>query len=150
VFIISQTLALFLIMRFWKCIKSTLILISLIPILLKKSKVKVLWRRGASFLSLFFFLFYVCSYCYFFFYFTPPPQIHFSHQITPSSPLYPITSLFSHFISVIKAGRSNNELDTTKLEKEFPNIPRMPGACEALFQRMKEHLDKDPNCTYSL
>lgn len=52
--------------------------------------------------------------------------------------------------TVIKAGRSNNELDTTKLEKEFPNIPRMPGAMEQLFVRMKANLEKDPNCQFSL
>jgi dTDP-4-dehydrorhamnose reductase len=51
---------------------------------------------------------------------------------------------------VIKAARSNNELDTTKLEKEFPDIPRMPEAMEALFVRMKANLEKDPNCTFSL
>jgi len=51
---------------------------------------------------------------------------------------------------VIKAGRSNNLLDTTKLEKEFPNIPRMPEACEALFQRMKNNLEREPGCTFSL
>mmetsp|Transcript_21199 Transcript_21199/g.32985 ORF Transcript_21199/g.32985 Transcript_21199/m.32985 type:complete len:301 (-) Transcript_21199:99-1001(-) len=51
---------------------------------------------------------------------------------------------------VIKAGRSNNLLDTTKLEKEFPDIPKMPEAMEALFQRMKANLEKDPNCTFSL
>jgi len=51
---------------------------------------------------------------------------------------------------VIKAGRSNNLLDTTKLEREYPDIPRMPEACEALFQRMKANLEKDPNCIFSL
>jgi len=51
---------------------------------------------------------------------------------------------------VIKAGRSNNLLDTTKMEKEYPNLPRMPEACEQLFIRMKANLEKDPNCTFSL
>jgi dTDP-4-dehydrorhamnose reductase len=44
---------------------------------------------------------------------------------------------------ILKAGRSNNLLDTTKLEKEFPGeiLPIKP-AVEKLFQRMAENLKK--------
>lgn len=51
---------------------------------------------------------------------------------------------------ILKAGRSNNRLNTEKLESIFPNIPKMPGACEQLFIRMADNLKKDPNCTFSL
>lgn len=37
---------------------------------------------------------------------------------------------------ILKAGRSNNELDVTKLLKEFPNIQPVQQAMEGVFQRM--------------
>lgn len=45
---------------------------------------------------------------------------------------------------ILKAGRSNNYLDTTKLEKEFPGeIPPIQVGIEKLFQRMAENLKKN-------
>jgi dTDP-4-dehydrorhamnose reductase len=38
---------------------------------------------------------------------------------------------------ILKAGRSNNELDTTKLVKEYPNIPHIQTAIVDLFKRMQ-------------
>lgn len=43
---------------------------------------------------------------------------------------------------VIKAGRSNNELDTTKLEAVFPNVKPIKEAMVGVFQRMKQNLQK--------
>jgi len=44
---------------------------------------------------------------------------------------------------ILKAGRSNNLLDTTKLEKEFPGeILEIHQAVELLFQRMAKNLKK--------
>jgi len=46
---------------------------------------------------------------------------------------------------VIKAGRSNNELDTTKLMRDMPEgvvINDIKTACDLCFQRMKENLTK--------
>jgi len=37
---------------------------------------------------------------------------------------------------ILKAGRSNNQLDTTKLQREYPNLTPMKQAVEKLFQRM--------------
>jgi dTDP-4-dehydrorhamnose reductase len=44
---------------------------------------------------------------------------------------------------ILKAQRSNNELDTTKLEKEFPELSSLgvKTAMESCFQRMKANLD---------
>lgn len=41
---------------------------------------------------------------------------------------------------VIKAGRSNNELDTRKLLKEFPNIKPIQEAMVGVFERMQQNL----------
>lgn len=41
---------------------------------------------------------------------------------------------------VIKAPRSNNELDVSKLLTEFPNIPHIQDSMENVFQRMKKNL----------
>jgi len=38
---------------------------------------------------------------------------------------------------VLKAGRSNNELDCTKLLKEFPEVPEIKKSMDMLFGRMK-------------
>jgi len=46
---------------------------------------------------------------------------------------------------VIKAGRSNNELDTTKLMRDMPEgvvLNDIKTACDLCFQRMKENLTK--------
>lgn len=46
---------------------------------------------------------------------------------------------------VIKAGRSNNELDTTKLVRDMPEgvvINDIKSACDLCFQRMKVNLEK--------
>lgn len=46
---------------------------------------------------------------------------------------------------VIKAGRSNNELDTTKLMRDLPKgikINDIKTACELCFQRMAVNLEK--------
>jgi dTDP-4-dehydrorhamnose reductase len=40
--------------------------------------------------------------------------------------------------TILKAGRSNNELDTSKLLKEFPDIPRVEKAIIQLFERMAQ------------
>lgn len=45
---------------------------------------------------------------------------------------------------ILKAGRSNNYLDTTKLEQEFPGeIPPIQISIENLFQRMAQKLAED-------
>lgn len=41
---------------------------------------------------------------------------------------------------VIKAGRSNNELDTSKLLKEFPNIKPIKESMIGVFERMQKNL----------
>lgn len=43
---------------------------------------------------------------------------------------------------VIKAGRSNNELDVTKLLSEYPEIPHISESIVKVFERMKENLKK--------
>eukprot|EP00002_Diphylleia_rotans_P006366 TRINITY_DN1574_c0_g1_i1.p1 TRINITY_DN1574_c0_g1~~TRINITY_DN1574_c0_g1_i1.p1 ORF type:complete len:290 (-),score=72.51 TRINITY_DN1574_c0_g1_i1:137-1006(-) len=43
---------------------------------------------------------------------------------------------------ILKAPRSNNELDTSKLVKEFPEIPDIKTSMVGVFQRMKENLAK--------
>lgn len=43
---------------------------------------------------------------------------------------------------VIKAGRSNNELDTTKLLREFPNIKPIKEAMVGVFERMQQNVRK--------
>ena len=40
---------------------------------------------------------------------------------------------------ILKAGRSNNCLDNTKLLKIFPQIPHISQSIIKLFERMKEH-----------
>lgn len=44
--------------------------------------------------------------------------------------------------AILKAERSNNELDVSKLLKEFPNIPPIQKSIHGVFQRMKENLKK--------
>jgi 3,5-epimerase/4-reductase len=46
-------------------------------------------------------------------------------------------------VKVIKAGRSNNELDTTKIMRDMPDgivLNDIKTACELFFQRMKVSL----------
>jgi len=43
---------------------------------------------------------------------------------------------------ILKAGRSNNELDVSKLLNEFPNIPHISIAIVDSFKRMKHNLNK--------
>jgi len=43
---------------------------------------------------------------------------------------------------ILKAGRSNNELDVSKLLKEFPDIPDIQTSMKGVFQRMKKNLGK--------
>jgi len=43
---------------------------------------------------------------------------------------------------VLKAARSNNMLDTSKLEKLYPNITPIKQAMPILFKRMSEKLKK--------
>jgi dTDP-4-dehydrorhamnose reductase len=43
---------------------------------------------------------------------------------------------------ILKAGRSNNELDVSKLLKEFPNIPDIQTSMRGVFERMKKNLGK--------
>jgi len=43
---------------------------------------------------------------------------------------------------ILKAGRSNNELDVSKLLKEFPDIPDIQTSMRGVFQRMKKNLGK--------
>lgn len=42
---------------------------------------------------------------------------------------------------ILKAQRSNNELDTSKLQKEFPNIPSVHESIHKVFMRMKEKVN---------
>lgn len=44
--------------------------------------------------------------------------------------------------SILKAARSNNELDTCKLLNEFPNIPTAKESIENVFKRMQEDISK--------
>lgn len=37
---------------------------------------------------------------------------------------------------ILKARRSNNELDTTKLKKEFPDLPSIQESIKSVFKRM--------------
>jgi len=39
---------------------------------------------------------------------------------------------------ILKAGRSNNELDATKLSSHYPNIPHIQVAIVSLFERMQQ------------
>lgn len=43
---------------------------------------------------------------------------------------------------ILKAGRSNNELDTSKLLAEFPNIKSIKESIVSVFERMKSNLEK--------
>jgi len=38
--------------------------------------------------------------------------------------------------AILKAGRSNNELDSSKLLKEYPNLPEVHVSMDQVFQRM--------------
>jgi 3,5-epimerase/4-reductase len=44
---------------------------------------------------------------------------------------------------ILKAGRSNNELDTTKLSAAFPEVPHIKKGIIGVFERMKAQFDKD-------
>lgn len=44
---------------------------------------------------------------------------------------------------ILKAGRSNNELDAGKLLKEFPEIPNIKDSIIQVFERMKLNLEKN-------
>lgn len=43
---------------------------------------------------------------------------------------------------ILKAGRSNNELDVSKLLKEYPNVPPVQASMREVFARMKKNLGK--------
>jgi len=43
---------------------------------------------------------------------------------------------------ILKAGRSNNELDVSKLLKEYPNVPPVQESMRQVFIRMKQNLGK--------
>jgi len=43
---------------------------------------------------------------------------------------------------ILKAGRSNNELDATKLSSLYPQVPHIQEAIHGVFKRMKANLDK--------
>jgi len=43
---------------------------------------------------------------------------------------------------VIKAGRSNNELDASKLFREYPSLPHAKASIVEVFKRMKVNLEK--------
>lgn len=45
---------------------------------------------------------------------------------------------------ILKAGRSNNELDATKLSKEYPQIPHIKDSMVKVFERMAVNLKKAP------
>lgn len=44
---------------------------------------------------------------------------------------------------ILKAARSNNELDTEKLEKEFPNLPHIQDSIYSVFEKMSSDLNRD-------
>lgn len=44
---------------------------------------------------------------------------------------------------ILKAGRSNNCLDTTKIRKLFPNLPDIQTSIVDVFKRMQENMKKD-------
>ena len=43
---------------------------------------------------------------------------------------------------ILKAGRSNNELDASKLLKEFPEIPHIKDSIIKVFERMAQTTKK--------
>ena len=43
---------------------------------------------------------------------------------------------------ILKAGRSNNQLDTTKFHKLYPNVPNIKDSVVEVFKRMKINLNK--------
>jgi len=44
---------------------------------------------------------------------------------------------------ILKAGRSNNELDASKITKLYPNIPHISESIHGVFQRMAKNLNVD-------
>ena len=44
---------------------------------------------------------------------------------------------------ILKAGRSNNELDTTKFHELYPEVPNIKDSMVGVFKRMKENLEKE-------
>jgi 3,5-epimerase/4-reductase len=44
---------------------------------------------------------------------------------------------------ILKAGRSNNTLDTSKLVAEYPDLPEVHVALEQMYQRMRKNLGLD-------
>ena len=44
---------------------------------------------------------------------------------------------------ILKAGRSNNELDTAKLLKEFPDVPHIKESITNVFKKMKQLLNNE-------
>merc|ERR1712188_309339 len=47
---------------------------------------------------------------------------------------------------ILAAGRSNNELDVTKLKSEYPELMEIHEACEKLFERMAKNKPADAQC----
>jgi len=48
---------------------------------------------------------------------------------------------------ILKAGRSNNELDASKLAKLYPSIPHINDSIHGVFQRMAKNLNVDHTTT---
>lgn len=48
--------------------------------------------------------------------------------------------------NILKAKRSNNELDTAKLQKEFPEVPHIKESIKNVFKRMRERLHAARRC----
>jgi len=48
---------------------------------------------------------------------------------------------------ILKAGRSNNELDSSKLAKLYPNVPHIKDSIHGVFQRMAKNLGVDHTTT---
>jgi len=48
---------------------------------------------------------------------------------------------------ILKAGRSNNELDASKLAKLYPNVPHIKESIHGVFQRMAKNLGVDNAAT---
>lgn len=44
---------------------------------------------------------------------------------------------------ILKAGRSNNELDTTKISQLYPNLPHIKVAIVGVFERMAKGMGKE-------
>ena len=47
---------------------------------------------------------------------------------------------------ILAAGRSNNELDVTKLKSEYPELMEIHESCEKLFERMAKKKPADAKC----